>query len=116
MAVTKDFYGDHMARSHLITQWNPEDAAAWAAGNDKIARRNLIWSIVAEHVGFSIWSIWSVMVLFMPESVYGFSAGDKFLLGATATLVGGVPAHSLHAGHRDSSAAATGRCSPRWCC
>jgi NNP family nitrate/nitrite transporter-like MFS transporter len=24
----------------------------------------------------------------MPESVYGFSAGDKFLLGATATLVG----------------------------
>jgi NNP family nitrate/nitrite transporter-like MFS transporter len=29
------------------------------------------------------------MVLFMPEAVYGFSAGDKFLLGATATLVGG---------------------------
>lgn len=28
------------------------------------------------------------MVLFMPTSVYGFSAGDKFLLGATATLVG----------------------------
>jgi len=28
------------------------------------------------------------MVLFMPESAYGFSAGDKFLLGATATLVG----------------------------
>ncbi|ORV54085.1 MFS transporter [Mycolicibacter engbaekii] len=79
-----------MARSHLITQWNPEDTAAWAAGNDKIARRNLVWSTVAEHAGFSIWSIWSVMVLFMPESVYGFTAGDKFLLAATATLAGGV--------------------------
>jgi len=45
--------------------------------------------VVAEHIGFSVWSIWSVMVLFMPEAVYGFSAGDKFLLGATATLVGG---------------------------
>lgn len=78
-----------MARSHLITQWDPEDSAAWAAGNDKIARRNLIWSTVAEHVGFSIWSIWSVMVLFMPESVYGFTSGDKFLLAATATLTGG---------------------------
>ncbi|MDA3659589.1 nitrate/nitrite transporter, partial [Mycobacterium xenopi] len=41
-----------------------------------------------EHLGFSIWSIWSVMVLFMPQAVYGFTAADKFLLGATATLVG----------------------------
>ncbi|CAJ1493205.1 nitrate/nitrite transporter [[Mycobacterium] kokjensenii] len=79
-----------MPRSHEITQWDPEDTAAWEAGNDKIARRNLIWSTVAEHVGFSIWSIWSVMVLFMPESVYGFTSGDKFLLAATATLAGGV--------------------------
>lgn len=41
------------------------------------------------HVGYSIWSIWSVMVLFMPASVYGISPADKLLLGATATLVGG---------------------------
>ena len=77
-----------MGRSHLLSDWDPEDTVAWEAGNKAIARRNLIWSVVAEHVGFSIWSIWSVMVLFMPASVYGFSAGDKFLLGATATLVG----------------------------
>ena len=75
--------------SHRITDWDPEDVPAWEAGNKYIARRNLIWSVVAEHIGFSVWSIWSVMVLFMPEAVYGFSAGDKFLLGATATLVGG---------------------------
>jgi NNP family nitrate/nitrite transporter-like MFS transporter len=74
--------------SHTITDWDPEDVVAWEAGNNFIARRNLIWSVAAEHIGFSVWSIWSVMVLFMPESVYGFSAGDKFLLGATATLVG----------------------------
>jgi MFS transporter, NNP family, nitrate/nitrite transporter len=28
------------------------------------------------------------MVLFMPQSVYGLTAGDKFLIAATATLVG----------------------------
>ncbi|WP_101950752.1 NarK/NasA family nitrate transporter [Mycobacterium sp. 3519A] len=74
--------------SKRITDWDPEDVAAWEAGNKYVARRNLIWSVVAEHIGFSVWSLWSVMVLFMPESVYHFSAGDKFLLGATATLVG----------------------------
>ncbi|WP_198938726.1 NarK/NasA family nitrate transporter [Mycobacterium sp. NS-7484] len=78
-----------MLKSNRITNWDPEDTEAWEAGNKYIARRNLIWSVIAEHVGFSIWSIWSVMVLFMPEAVYGFTAGDKFLLGATATLVGG---------------------------
>ena len=76
-------------RSHVMSDWDPEDVAAWEAGNKYVARRNLIWSVAAEHIGFSIWSIWSVMVLFMPASVYGLSAGDKFLLGATATLVGG---------------------------
>jgi MFS transporter, NNP family, nitrate/nitrite transporter len=74
--------------SQRITEWDPEDTAAWEAGNKYIARRNLIWSVIAEHIGFSVWSIWSVMVLFMPEAIYGFSAGDKFLLGATATMVG----------------------------
>ncbi|QLL09953.1 nitrate/nitrite transporter [Mycobacterium vicinigordonae] len=76
-------------RSHTISDWDPEDVEAWEAGNKNIARRNLIWSVAAEHVGFSIWSIWSVMVLFMPTPVYGFSTADKFLLGAIATLVGG---------------------------
>lgn len=78
-----------MPRTRVITGWNPEDVAAWESGNKDIARRNLIWSTVAEHIGFSIWTIWSVMVLFMPQDVYGFSAGDKFLIAATATLIGG---------------------------
>jgi MFS transporter, NNP family, nitrate/nitrite transporter len=75
-------------RSHAITRWDPEDRAAWKAGGEAIARRNLLWSVAAEHVGFSVWSLWSVMVLFMPQSVYGLTAGDKFLIAATATLVG----------------------------
>ncbi|WP_066913654.1 MFS transporter [Mycobacterium interjectum] len=78
-----------MGRAHHISNWDPEDAVAWEAGNKKIARRNLIWCVGAMHVGYSVWSIWSVMVLFMPQSVYGLCAADKFLLGATATFVGG---------------------------
>jgi hypothetical protein len=78
-----------MGRNHRITDWNPEDTAAWEGGNNAIARRNLLCTVAGDHVAFSIWSLWSVMALFMPASVYGFSAGDKLLLGAVATLVGG---------------------------
>ena len=79
-----------MARSHRIAVWDPEDTAAWDSGNRAIARRNLFWQVVNVHVAFSIWYLSSVMVLFMPQSVYGFSTGDKLLIGATASLVGGL--------------------------
>src|SRR6185437_4871637 len=68
--------------------WDAEDVDAWNDGGAKIARRNLIWSVIAEHVGFSIWSIWSVMVLFMPQNVYHIDAAGKFFLVAVPTLVG----------------------------
>lgn len=77
-----------MRRRRTIEHWDPEDTAAWENGGAAVARRNLIWSVVAEHVGFSVWSLWSVMVLFMPSDVYGISTGDKFLIGAVATLTG----------------------------
>jgi hypothetical protein len=32
---------DRIGRNHLITDWNPEDAATWEARNKDIARRNL---------------------------------------------------------------------------
>lgn len=78
-----------MARSHRIFDWNPEDTVAWEAGNKAIARRNLICTVLSDHIAFSIWSLWSVMVLFMPQEVYGFTPADKFLLAAVATFVGG---------------------------
>ncbi|OIN81301.1 NarK/NasA family nitrate transporter [Mycobacterium malmoense] len=77
-----------MAHSHDILDWDPEDRTAWERGNNAVARRNMIWSIATDHVAFGVWTFWSVLVLFMPESVYGFSAGDKFLLLAVNTLVG----------------------------
>lgn len=61
---------------------------AWEAGGKTIARRNLLWSAVNVHLGYAVWSLWPVMALFMPRDVYGFSAGDKLLLGIIATLVG----------------------------
>src|SRR6195952_4869027 len=75
-------------RDRNIEHWDAEDVEAWDAGGKSIAKRNLIWSIIAEHVGFSVWSIWSVMVLFMPQAIYHIDAAGKFYLVAIPTLVG----------------------------
>ena len=79
-----------LTRNHDIEHWDAEDVAAWEAGGKEVARRNLIWSVVAEHVGFSVWSIWSVMVLFMPTEKFGIDPAGKFFLVAMPTLVGGI--------------------------
>lgn len=76
-----------MAGKDRISDWDPENTARWEGGDKAIARRNLLWMVAADHVAFGIWTLWPVMVLFMPQAVYGFSAADKFLLGATATFV-----------------------------
>ncbi|MFV3464265.1 nitrate/nitrite transporter [Mycobacterium tuberculosis] len=74
--------------SRHITHWDPEDLGAWEAGNKGIARRNLLWSVVTVHLGYSVWTLWPVLELLMPQDVYGFSTSDKFLLGTIATLFG----------------------------
>jgi NNP family nitrate/nitrite transporter-like MFS transporter len=73
---------------HWIDRWEPEDPAFWDAVGAKTARKNLMFSILSEHIGFSVWVIWSVMVLFMPPAVWGFDVTDKFLLTTTPAAVG----------------------------
>jgi NNP family nitrate/nitrite transporter-like MFS transporter len=74
-------------RGRWIDDWRPEDPTFWAQTGAKVARRNLIFSIFAEHLGFSIWTMWSVMVLFLGPAYHVDPAG-KFLLTAVPALVG----------------------------
>ncbi|MDH6518707.1 NNP family nitrate/nitrite transporter-like MFS transporter [Streptomyces sp. SAI-208] len=72
-----------------IQQWDPEDETFWKETGEKVAKRNLLFSVLSEHIGFSVWTLWSVLVLFMgPE--YGLTPADKFLLTSMVTLVGAV--------------------------
>ncbi|MET8025179.1 nitrate/nitrite transporter [Streptomyces avermitilis] len=76
-------------KGRWIEEWDPEDEAFWEEKGEKIARRNLLFSVLSEHIGFSIWTLWSVMVLFMgPE--YGLTPADKFFIVSMATLVGAI--------------------------
>jgi MFS transporter, NNP family, nitrate/nitrite transporter len=72
-----------------IDHWEPEDESFWQRTGRKIANRNLLFSVLSEHIGFSVWTLWSVLVLFMgPE--YGIDAAGKFFLVSVPTLVGAV--------------------------
>jgi NNP family nitrate/nitrite transporter-like MFS transporter len=70
-----------------IADWYPEDTAFWARDGARTARRNLVFSILAEHLGFSVWSLWSVFVLFMGPNYHVDTAG-KFYLTTVPTAVG----------------------------
>jgi NNP family nitrate/nitrite transporter-like MFS transporter len=73
-----------------IVDWRPEDEEFWERTGKKVAFRNLLFSVLSEHIGFSVWTIWSVLVLFMSPEVYGLTPADKFLLTTVPALVGAV--------------------------
>jgi NNP family nitrate/nitrite transporter-like MFS transporter len=87
---SSDGHGATPARpGRWIDHWEPEDPDFWARTGRAVANRNLWFSIFVEHIGFSVWSLWSVFVLFMGPG-YHIDAAGKFFLVCTPTLVGAV--------------------------
>lgn len=77
-----------MTTTRWITDWAPEDEAYWARRGRRIAHRNLVFSILAEHLGFSIWLMWSVVAVMLPAAGFGFNADQLFWIVALPNLVG----------------------------
>ncbi|WP_433255982.1 MFS transporter [Streptosporangium sp. CA-135522] len=71
-----------------IEHWEPEDPAFWARTGHRVATRNLICSILVEHLGFSIWLLWSVVVVYLPAAGFRFTADQLLWLVAVPNLVG----------------------------
>jgi MFS transporter, NNP family, nitrate/nitrite transporter len=77
-----------MRNTSWIADWNPEDEKFWQSQGKFIARRNLIWSIVAEHLGFSIWLIWSIVATKLPQAGFHYTTAQLFQLVALPGLIG----------------------------
>jgi NNP family nitrate/nitrite transporter-like MFS transporter len=74
--------------STWIADWNPEDEKYWEAKGKTVARRNLIWSILAEHIGFSIWLVWSIVATKLPQVGFHYTTDQLFQLVALPGLIG----------------------------
>ena len=71
-----------------ITDWDPEDEEFWEAAGRRIAWRNLRWSIFAEHIGFSVWVLWTIVVLNLSNAGITLTLSQQFWLTAVPNLVG----------------------------
>ena len=75
-------------RGRWIDRWEPENEEFWEATGRRVARRNLAFSVLAENLGFSIWVLWTVVVINLVNVGITLSLGDQFLLIAVPNLIG----------------------------
>lgn len=71
-----------------IDDWRPEDEKFWQNGGSRVATRNLFISIPALLLAFSVWVIWSVIVVRMPEVGFQFDKAQLSWLLALPALSG----------------------------
>jgi NNP family nitrate/nitrite transporter-like MFS transporter len=74
--------------SGWIEKWNPEDKEFWENGGKQVARRNLIFSIFAEFLGFSVWQLFSIVAALLPAIGFAFTSPQLLSLVALPGLVG----------------------------
>src|ERR671931_1653001 len=77
-----------LRRGRWIDRWEPEDETFWASSGRAIARKNLALSIFAEHLGFSVWVLWTIVVLNLGNVGIALSLSQLFWLTAAPNLVG----------------------------
>lgn len=71
-----------------IEDWKPEDDTFWETKGRFIARRNLIFSIFAEFLGFSIWVLWSISAAHLNRAGFSFTTSQLYTLVAVPALIG----------------------------
>ncbi|MFF0943266.1 MFS transporter [Kocuria sp. CPCC 205300] len=68
--------------------YRPEDPAFWESTGRPIARTNLKWSVFAEFLGFAVWQLWAITVVFLPGAGFAFTDPQIFWLISIPSLVG----------------------------
>jgi len=76
------------SRGRWIEHWEPENEAFWEETGKRIARKNLILSIFCEHLGFSVWVLWTIVVINLANVGINLSVSELFMLTAVPNLVG----------------------------
>ena len=78
-------------KSSTLKEWNPEDPDFWSRTGRKIANRNLWISIPALLLAFSVWMVWSIIIVQMEKLGFRFTgdaAANKAMLYALPAIAG----------------------------
>ena len=79
---------DIATRGRWIEHWDPDNDEFWDTTGSKIAKKNLIWSMFAEHIGFSVWVVWTIVVLNLANHGITLSVSELFVLTLVPNLIG----------------------------
>ena len=79
-----------MQKGRWIDDWNPDDESFWEASGERIARKNLVLSMFAEHIGFCVWVLWTIVVLNLGNAGIKLPVSELFLLTLVPNVVGSV--------------------------
>ena len=77
-----------LTRGRWIDDWKPDDEEFWEREGKKIARKNLGFSVFAENLGFSIWVLWTIIVINLGNVGIELTISQMFWLTAVPNLVG----------------------------
>src|SRR3954454_17629299 len=77
-------------KGHWIDHWEPDGENFWETTGKPIARKNLALSMFAEHLGFSVWVVWTIVVINLANIGISLSVSELFLLTLIPNLVGSI--------------------------
>lgn len=77
-------------RGNWIDHWEPENEEFWEATGKKVARKNLLFSMFAEHIGFNVWVLWTIVVLNLGNAGFKMSLSELFALTMVPNFVGAI--------------------------
>ncbi len=77
-----------MSTPYVLKRWEPEQPDFWRSEGSRIANRNLLISIPALMLAFSVWMLWSVVVVNLNKAGFSFTKNQMFWLTALPALSG----------------------------
>ena len=77
-----------LTRGRWLQDWHPDNEEFWEGEGKPIARKNLAFSVFAENLGFSIWVLWTIVVLNLANVGIKLTVPQMFWLTAVPNLVG----------------------------
>ncbi len=75
-------------QGHTLIDWRPDDPKFWESRGKAVATRNLWISIPNLLMAFSVWMVWSVVVVKLPAIGFDFTTNQLFWLASMPGLSG----------------------------